>query len=71
MKEQIAADTHIATDEAGQYLRVGKHLTSHGAVNHGAGEYVRGQIHTNWLESYFSISKRGLVGTFHHVGPQH
>jgi len=32
---------------------------------------VRGDIHTNTIENYFSILKRGLNGTFHHVGPQH
>jgi len=40
-------------------------------VKHGKGEYSRGQIHTNTIESYFAILKRGLHGTFHHVGPQH
>lgn len=37
----------------------------------GAGEYSRGEIHTNTIEGFFSILKRGLVGTFHHVGRQH
>ena len=40
-------------------------------VKHSLGEYVRGPIHTNTIEGYFSILKRGLVGTFHHVGPRH
>lgn len=71
MKEQIAADTHIMTDEAGQYFYVSKHFKDHGVVKHGQGEYTRGKIHTNTIEGYFSILKRGLIGTFHHVGPQH
>ncbi|MHB1955839.1 MAG: IS1595 family transposase [Sulfobacillus sp.] len=71
IKEQIAEDTHIVSDEAGQYVHVKKHFKSHGVVNHGNGEYVRGPIHTNTIESYFSILKRGLIGTYHHVGPQH
>ncbi len=71
LKEQIAEDTHIVTDEAGQYVHLNKHFKSHGIVTHSKGEYVRGKIHTNTIESYFSIFKRGLIGTYHHVGPQH
>jgi hypothetical protein len=71
MREQVAADTYVMTDEAGQYFHVGKHFAAHASVNHGACEYVRGTVHTNTIEGYFSILKRGLIGTFHHVGPQH
>lgn len=35
------------------------------------GEYVRGDIHTNTIEGYFSIMKRGIVGVYHHVSAQH
>lgn len=71
MVNQIAKDTDVMTDEAAQYLRVGKHFQSHGVVRHGQGEYGRGPIHTNTIESYFSLFKRGLVGTYHHVAPKH
>ncbi len=40
-------------------------------VNHTRGEYVRGKHHTNTVEGYFSILKRGIIGTYHHVGVQH
>lgn len=40
-------------------------------VNHGIGEYVRGEAHTNTVESYFALLKRGITGTYHHVCPQH
>ena len=40
-------------------------------VNHSIGEYVRGDIHTNTIEGYFSILKRGVYGTYHHVSQQH
>lgn len=53
MKEHIAADANIMTDEAGQYFHVSKHFESHEFVRHGAGEYTRGQIHTNTIEDYF------------------
>jgi hypothetical protein len=39
-------------------------------VDHGQ-EYVRGIVHTNFAESYFSLLKRGILGTFHHVSQQH
>ena len=42
-----------------------------GAVNHSIGEYVRGDIHTNTIESYFAIMKRGIYGVYHHVSQQH
>jgi hypothetical protein len=40
-------------------------------VNHSIGEYVRGDAHTNTVEGYFSILKRGIIGTYHHVSQQH
>ncbi|HZR35322.1 MAG TPA: transposase [Nevskia sp.] len=40
-------------------------------VTHKANEYVRGDITTNTVESSFALLKRGLIGTFHHVGQQH
>ena len=39
--------------------------------SHSIGEYVRGDIHTNTIEGYFSILKRGIMGTYHHVSPKH
>ena len=43
----------------------------HEVVNHSAGEYVRGEAHTNTVESYFAVLNRGITGTYHHVSPQH
>jgi hypothetical protein len=40
-------------------------------VNYGISEYVRGEIHTNTIEDYFSILKRSIIGTYHHVSAQH
>jgi len=58
--------TLVATDEdkAYDYVRVDM---PHEAVHHGRGEYVRGNVHTNNIESYWSLVKRGMVGTFHKV----
>lgn len=71
MQEQIAADTHIMTDDMGAYRISCDDFLSHNVVNHSAKEYVRGSIHTNTIEGYFSILKRGLIGTYHHVGANH
>ena len=68
---QLDADTNLMTDKATMYPAIGRQFLSHGVVNHGIGEYVRGETHTNTVEGYFSILKRGVVGTFHHVSPQH
>ena len=40
-------------------------------MNHSAGEYSRGNVSSNTVEGYFSILKRGLIGTYHHVAPKH
>ena len=46
------------TDEGGAAKKVGSEFALHGSVNHSIGEYVRGDIHTNTIEGYFSIMKR-------------
>ena len=66
-----AAKTKLMTDGEGQYRILAPMFQSHEAVNHSAGEYVRGDTHINTAEGYFSIFKRGIIGTFHHVSPQH
>jgi len=71
MREQIAQDSRIMTDEASQYTKVGREFADHGVVSHGIGEYVQGNVHTNTIEGYFSVMKRGLTGTYHHVSKQH
>ena len=43
----------------------------HQTVTHSKGEYVRGVVHTNTVEGFFSLFKRGLMGTFHHVSVGH
>lgn len=68
---QIAAKARLMTDQAGVYQKLGKDFASHEVVNHTIKEYSRGDVTTNTVESSFSLLKRGLVGTFHHVGEQH
>lgn len=71
MKKQIAEDTHIMTDDMGAYRGIGGKFGGHYVVRHSQGEYVRGPIHTNTIENYFSILKRGLRGIYQHVGANH
>ena len=58
----------VYTDEARAYERLNR---LHEAVAHGAGEYVRGQAHTNGMESFWSMLKRGYIGTYHHFSVKH
>lgn len=71
LQEQIRAESRLMTDEAGQYFKIGKGFASHGVTRHSIGEYVRGDIHSNTVEGYFSILKRGLKGTYQHVSEKH
>ena len=60
------------TDDFASYRGIGREFSGgHGVVRHSVGEYVRGDVHTNTVESYFSLLKRGVHGTFHHVSKQH
>jgi transposase-like protein len=70
MVAQIDAATFLCTDDNGQYRYMGEHFR-HEVVNHSAEEYVRGEAHTNSVENYFSILKRGIVGCYFHVSEAH
>src|ERR1700731_4517828 len=69
--DAIAKDSHFRTDESGVYWKIGEEFASHTTVVHSMGEYVRGDAHTNTIEGYFSIFKRGIYGTYHHVSQTH
>lgn len=73
LAEQLAdaSKTKLMTDGEGQYRILAPMFKSHETVNHGIGEYVRGNVHTNTIEGYFSILKRGITGTYHHVSAKH
>jgi hypothetical protein len=60
------------TDEHAGYKLVGQEFVGHGVTVHSKGEYVRhGIVHTNTVEGFFSLLKRGNIGTYHHVSEQH
>jgi hypothetical protein len=61
----------IMTDEFPLYGKATAGFAGHGVVTHKEGEYVRGTVHTNTAEGYFSQLKRSLDGTHHHVSKQH
>ena len=67
----VGAHTHpdamVYTDGEPAYAS----LPRHEAVKHSVGEYVRGQVHTNGMESFWSMLKRGYVGTYHQMSPEH
>src|SRR5580704_18277015 len=71
VRANIAKETALMTDEARQYLEVGAEFASHESVNHGREEYVRGHIHTNTVEGYYSIFKRGMKGIYQHCSERH
>jgi hypothetical protein len=73
--ENVAHETQIMTDESKLYKDVAGGFASHDRVRHSAGEYVRygeGEpIHTNTVEGYFSVFKRGMKGVYQHCSEKH
>jgi transposase-like protein len=71
LRDNIAKEARLMTDEATHYVEVGCEFSEHGVVNHTRDEYVRGDIYTNTVEGYFSVFKRGMKGVYQHCGKQH
>lgn len=71
VRENVARETRLHTDESKLYLRVGPEFAAHETVNHSAKEYARGDVTTNSVEGYFSIFKRGMRGVYQHCGEKH
>ena len=71
IREHVSPEAKLMTDEHPGYLKVGKEFADHQTVNHTNKEYVRGEASTNTVEGYFSLLKRGLTGTYHHVSQKH
>jgi hypothetical protein len=68
VREVVADDVSlVATDDHLGYRSLWKHGIPHESVNHAAGEYVRGNVHTANIDSFWSLLKRGIMGTFHQV----
>jgi transposase-like protein len=70
--EHADLSARLVTDESGAYRKVGRKFRGgHETVKHGAGEYVRGDVYSNTVESVFSLLKRGVNGTFHSLTRKH
>ena len=67
VKDRAVDDAMIYTDDHASY----QGMENHEVVNHSTGEYVRGMAHTNGIESFWSLLKRGYHGTFHKISPKH
>lgn len=61
----------IMTDDNNGYVGIEDANTTHESVNHSAEEWVRGDVHTNNVESVWSLFKRGLIGAYHRVSVKH
>ncbi|MCY4594308.1 MAG: transposase [Bryobacterales bacterium] len=68
MADRVADDTTVYTAEASAYQGM---AYEHQSVRHGTGEYVRGEVHTNGIESFWAMLKRAHKGTFHKISPKH
>ena len=67
VRSRVAQEADVYTDEAAAY----RGLDNHSTVAHSVGEYVNGQAHTNGIESFWSMLKRGYYGTYHRMSPKH
>lgn len=73
VEANVAPGATVNTDEAGAYQGLPTLINGfrHETVKHGEGEYVRGEAHTNGMESVWAVFKRSVQGTWHHVSPKH
>jgi transposase-like protein len=72
VRDNIRRETRLMTDRALHYKQVGKEFSEHGRVAHQRGEYFRGpDTHTNTVEGYYSIFKRGMKGIYQHCAEKH
>jgi transposase-like protein len=73
IRQMVEKGTTVMTDELNIYHATGLNNSGykHETINHTRDEYVRGNVHTNSVEGFFSLLKRGINGTFHHVGKGH
>lgn len=74
IRKNLARDAQLMTDGLGLYKEIGKGFAAHHVVNHTQGEYVNKDnplLHTNTVENYFSVFKRGMKGTYQHCTERH
>jgi transposase-like protein len=74
VRENVAREAWMMTDEAKHYTEVGREMAGHSTVNHSIGEYVSFEdatVHTNTIEGYFGLFKRGMNGVYQHCDEKH
>ncbi len=71
LKNNVRPETELHTDESYLYKRIGKEFAAHKTVRHASGEYKRNGAHTNNVENYFSIFKRGMTGVYQRCSERH
>ena len=71
VKRMVVAGTRIVTDELRSYSSLPEEGYPHATINHSIKEFVRGPIHTNTIESFWSMLQRGVQGTCIHVSEKH
>jgi transposase-like protein len=71
VSENIAREATLHTDESMLYRDAIQHVAGHETVKHSAGEYVRGDVHTNSAEGFFGVFKRGMKGVYQHCREKH
>src|SRR3984885_298122 len=77
IRENLNRESHIMTDEANRYSKIGSEFAKHDVVDHSRGEYgytdreTGAKINTNTIEGYYSIFKRGMKGVYQHCGERH
>jgi transposase-like protein len=71
VRNNVAKESRLHTDESRLYVEVGKEFKAHETVNHGAKEYARGDVTTNSAEGFFGLFKRGFNGIYQHCAEKH
>jgi len=71
VRRYVDRDARLITDSFSSYKNLSRDYARHEVINHADDEWVRGDVHTNTVESYFAILKRGINGVYHHVSEAH
>jgi len=77
IRENIDRETHVMTDEASRYSKIGSEFAKHDVVDHSRREYgytdrkTGAKVNTNTIEGYYSLLKRGMKGVYQHCGEKH
>jgi transposase-like protein len=71
IRKLVNKNVVIVSDGFGAYKDLDKEYKQHEVINHAADEWVKGEFHTNSIESYWSLLKRGIYGIYHYVSPKH